>query len=500
VTFSTARPVGNFVTGEPWVLGPVSITQISPVPSYGSTLGNTSCAQDPGTWAATCTEMGGTACCDRSVNRCRYNTTRNGVQVNPSAALGLHAFDGRSCGYEHSLRATLPIELPGNQISSVVLTESNPNTPTCSVCAWCGDAWTDTRGGCNWSPIKRGVVLTVMDTVPFADELRPPYVGSSITKKRYRTNTLNTNFLSLTPAAGAPSFDNVYERVRRTWFVHNAAEGYTLASPSDNMSSYGSAVSRDFGVAALSLVRSDLTALQRRTLALHVAQIGVDAGHSLWDGVQWTGSGGHTGYGRPLAAVIAGHLLGDDQLLHILLDPSAVNRSAQIYRSYYDVATEPDVDGNGNPIVVSNPYYMGVPGFPRMFPHGVRPFWRNNPPVPVDLNAPYFHCCSVPAWVGEVLATRLLGLEADVHRPELFDLIDRVNMEGFADGSHTDAWANAMWQLYSSPPALRQLLCQNGSLNRCLVGCNGKVSPVVMSGEQGVDCGTGCPPPQNSCN
>jgi hypothetical protein len=65
--------------------------------------------------------------------------------------------------------------------------------------------------------------------------------------------------------------------------------------------------------------------------------------------------------------------------------------------------------------------------------------------------ANYRQCCTANAWVGFVLAARILNQKAMWNHDELFDYQDRyMNTETNASWRSWSAFAGAMWDQYRS--------------------------------------------------
>ena len=108
-TFSTAVPAGRFVTGDWWVVGPVTVSCISPAPV----------------------------------------TERHGSVLNPPAG-SQQGYDARIAGFEPSLRAVFPLQLEAGDslVSTASVDTVGVKTPDTVRGQYC-------RG-----PLRTAVVLT----------------------------------------------------------------------------------------------------------------------------------------------------------------------------------------------------------------------------------------------------------------------------------------------------------------------------------------------------
>lgn len=151
ITFSGARPVGHFISGnvgigDPFVVGTTIVTGYTPAPGF---IG------------------------ERAIN---------GAMLNPLAANSGMGFDGRVVGsYNPDLNAGLNLPIILNPGDSLIIAKSNATAPA-----------NDGRNS-----IEKFVVLTCVAEVPFADSFRPPYVPNhdGSPKRMWRWSDVETNKL-----------------------------------------------------------------------------------------------------------------------------------------------------------------------------------------------------------------------------------------------------------------------------------------------------------------
>ena len=255
-TFDKSYECGNFANGDWWVVGPVTLTAISPNASGG----------------------------------------RNGWEVNPQA--GKTALDYRistAGSYSASGMPSLPYLAQPN--SSIVKANSRPEA---------------TYDGGDRYRLKSAAVLTVLDKVPAdngATVFRPPYMSTY--KPLYSTNDLQTDKLpSLDPSlvVGRPSLTDIANRHKHPWLdhVHVIASQY-IRSTDSGINYYGASLSTQFTDSQLGLYFND--PIQDKLPALvNYIQMGIDIYGMVKAGHEFTPTGGH-GIGRKLPMIFAAVML-----------------------------------------------------------------------------------------------------------------------------------------------------------------------------------------------
>jgi len=408
-TFDREYDYGQFANGDYWVVGPVTITSITPAS-----------AQFPD------------------------GSTRHGSMLNPafpdSSDLDVvkavnQGYDSRPGGYDPSLNVALgvspstPLHIPAN--NSLVSSESYATRPS-GVRVY----------------LKTAAVLTVLAAPAPEGSFRPPFSG---TDKRIRHNKSDLDYAKLrrlAPPASAPSLAELEPLFQRPW-IDTFSSSFALeqhVSPDENMPDYGREFSIRVGNGALAL-NLDYTNAQKETLLIYYVQVGLDlyGVATATDGgrIAWYGGGGHRS-GRKLPILFAGWLLDDSDMQNV---QAAFAEDMQIY--YYDDPRLP-------------PEAQGIPGWTGatvLFKHagtadGVTPSWdglyEHKPPsewtwdgrgCPGDPSSggnsdkrseAYRTCCTGYAWVGMALAARLMGMTEMWNKPEFFDYEDRWMHEDMA--------------------------------------------------------------------
>lgn len=387
-TFSQAVPVGQFVNGDYFVVGPVTITAINPPPT----------------------------------NSAPY---LNGSVKNLPTANGKSGFDSRlndgtdeSWWFDATLRSYPPIALqPGDTLVSAI-----------SLATIHSDPEVMRASDKSASPVKTVSVLTVLSAAPSADAFRPSYCDRSQTI--YHANSVQRNLLpALAPPnpSGTPTLAQFEAYYRRPWIDTNA---FLFDAPADYMPSYGQHVAFADSYASLLLMLNFATD-QKINLTNYFVQYGIDLYGCVNAGYGWPAFGGHRS-GRKLPIIFAGILLNDSgmknvsaahpnqfgedmQTLYIKNLPPAGSflqawqGATVIYGGHYGV--------NANGSVVS-------PGLYGPYEQLQPANWPLISPTE-QLGEAYRRCCTSVSWVGEALAIHILHAENVWNYPPFFDYVDR---------------------------------------------------------------------------
>ena len=259
-TLDRAYPCGQFANGDYWVapvegsLGKVTVLSITPAHAH-----------DPESGAS-----------------------RNGLEVNPSSVVR-HGFDSGADGFDASLVRALPYAAAPNQ--SLVKAVS--------------------LSGHDKTALDTAVVLTVLAAAP-ADGgrglFRPPYFGAN--KPLYPTSALRMDRLPALPGLpDMPTLGALSQRYARVQLDHQRYWSADQIHPLQNMPDYGAVIAMDNAVATLRLmVEGD--PVERRQLAIHLVQYGIDLHAAMQGGLHFNADGGHR-HGRKLVLALSALLLDD---------------------------------------------------------------------------------------------------------------------------------------------------------------------------------------------
>jgi len=390
--FSGKAQVGQFVNGDYYVVGPVTVVAITPKPGPG----------------------------------------RNGSVLNLPPDQGRSPFDDRAEGerYDSGLRAEPPVPMhPGDALISSISVEQ------------VGDLPAPLRpGDKSLSPVRTVSVLTCLDKPVPADAFRPSYCRKprgpgepAQTPSIYLARNLRWNLLprlarprrnpnpaeytehscpwSCT-ATGVPDLAKWAGMYRRPWLD---VCFFGFDAPIAYMPDYGRELGRAAGISTL-LLMLDFPRQQKEQLLVNVVQRGIDLWGILEAGYPgWQAHGGH-GSGRKWPIVFAGLMLGDKEMqspLHKHPNAKFGEDMQTIYgkgwtgdTALYGGHLGPDGEKAGGP---------GWGAYEHLQPRA----WKSM------MNEDYRRCCTSLAWVGEALAIRLLQAQQVWDHPAFFDYVDR---------------------------------------------------------------------------
>jgi hypothetical protein len=386
-TFSAPVVTGQFITGDYFVVGPVTISAINPPPT----------AADP---------------------------YLNGSVVNLPTANGKSGFDSRlndgvdeSWWFDATLRSYPPFALKAGDalVSSISL--ATPHTVSEVM----------RSGDMSISPVASYSVLTVLAASPPADAFRPSYCDRSQTIRH--AGSVQRNLLpSLAPPnpAMTPTLAQFANWFRRPWIDTNA---FLFDAPAEYMPSYGAQVAAAVGFATLTLTLNQ-PATDKVELTNYMVQYGIDLFGCVQRGYGWPAFGGHRS-GRKLPIVLAGILLGDSAMQNVsIAHPDQFGEDMQtVYINQipggYSAAWQ------GASVIYGGHYGVQVDGTPISTDPLYGPYEQLKPaqwPLlnPTEqLGEAYRRCCTSLVWVGEALAVHLLGAEGVWNHTAFFKYVDR---------------------------------------------------------------------------
>ncbi len=406
-TFDEPVPVGRFVNGDYYVVGAVTITDIDPRPRIGDEV-----SADE----LDAREQGGDG-----------PFVRNGSTLNPPPAQRV----GYDSGIRNWFRAELahqpPIQMrPGDSLVSTISLELEQETDY----PYHGSG--RTRGSGDISPVRTAAVLTcVAEPLP-ADAFRPAYTDhndSDAERKIYYARDLDRDRLpTLSPLdgdnyqtspGGGTDLDFWVRVFDRPW-VNTGFFGFD--QPMENMPHYGQWVGQAQSMAGLILCL-DIDPAQKERLLVRVVQVGID----YWGAVRgghpgWQGWGGH-GSGRKFPIVLAGLLLGDEEMASPTVAFAEANFGEDNQTMYDEAWTGAHVVFAGHSGV-----HHGRGEVPRRqwgpYEHLHPSRWQED-----GLNGrqseAYRRANSSSSWPGQALTMRLLGGEEAWAHDAFFDYVDR---------------------------------------------------------------------------
>jgi hypothetical protein len=391
-TFDAPHAVGQFVTGDWWVVGPVTIVSMDPAPVAG----------------------------------------RHGSMLDP---VGDQDYDSRAGRHAEGLRVSFPLTVEGTH--SLVSAISHPDAPECDQGG--SDGWLTYDGDCQRGPIQTQAILTVVAAAPPADAFRPPYAGAD--KPIHRAFDLCWSALpKLAPPADLPAAADILRHVERPWIDHLNSWTMQHGCATLNMFCYGREVGNIVAtLAAYVLVDSP----EQQELARRMVQLGIDNYGVLQAGGGGGSDGGHFN-GRKFPIVFAGALLGDANMRSPGVGIG--NEDAMTYAGAGGVALwgrDCDACYLGNGCEYSGDCNNGAKDC-------------RDPAQMIDGCGDYRNCCTSVTWVGEALAVHALDLAAAWGHDPFLAYVDRWvagDVEG--GGAASNDFVSAMWTLYrDAPPAV----------------------------------------------
>jgi hypothetical protein len=364
ITWTFADPVsaGRFVNGDAYVVGPATVTAISPSPADG----------------------------------------RNGSVLNLPPTTDRSGFDSRahSNRYDPGLRVDLPCDLvPGDSLVSTISVENEGERTRLLF-----------PSKATVSSVGTAVVLTCLSEPAPADAFRPSYADRD--NALYLSRHLRRGSIpSLPRIASTPPIGDCARLFQGPW-IDTVQFGFD--APIDIMPDYGRDVCRAGSIASL-LLMLDFSADEKEPLLQGFVQYGID----LWGIVRsghpgWPAHGGH-GNGRKWPMVFAGLTLGESDMQSPKSGYPDLKLSEDMQTMYGKGWTGADVVYGG---------HVGPEGEARQEGWGpyehLRPSdWKST------IGEGYRRCCTSVAWVGTALAARILHAEEVWDHPPFFDYVDR---------------------------------------------------------------------------
>ncbi len=393
--------MGTFANGEPWVLGPVTVTAISPNPSESVT------------------------------------NVQNGSMLNPIA--GTHqGFESNGIGlaatsYQASKNVALQLPLTINGNDALVSSITRPSNKYPNY-------------------VDRVCVLTVLTTAPDRGSFRTGLFGANHAVK-WNKSQINWNVLKkFRPIpASAPSQAYIEERLPALpWFewdghvVSGIYIGETNVAtryidPSRNIwSTYGREIAIKWGKVGLWL-QLDKSQEEKEKAMIQTIQAGIDIWNYRTNGGNFYHDGGQRS-GRKFPAFLAAVALNDPTLLEFVgKHPEYFQEDmTTFYVSEKEVYQDKQRDGTPIP-GKRNPNNLGYTpnqiGLPEWgIRHYYEPYQDNS-----SWGSNYRHV-NWPANFGSVLAADLMGRKAAWGHPPIFDYNDRYKSAGGVSGFFADMY------------------------------------------------------------
>jgi Concanavalin A-like lectin/glucanases superfamily len=281
--FDKNYEVGQFANGDYWVVGPVTITRITP----------------------------------------DFNGKHHGWEVNPRFRSllgnsgeqfrdGPQGFDCGARGFDASLVPALPyVANSGQSIVKGISRITDPND--------CRDGFSaplDPR-----TNMDTAAILTVLASIPpnrGNTTFRPPYVGD--VKPYYSTENLRTDLLPSFPLIpNTPPISSVKYWVEKVQLEHEGSIMGANIKPMNNLESYAPSVARELNQAMIWL-SLNFPLSMKKPILIDVIQGGIDRYHAILSGQTWPAGRGIQP-GHKLSVVFAAIMLDSQEMKNKLLEP-----------------------------------------------------------------------------------------------------------------------------------------------------------------------------------
>lgn len=417
-TFDKEYPVGRFITGDWWVIGPVKVVKVDPAPGPAD--------EKAGRTGEVQSRYGATSMVDDV-------RMRNGsmIVLKPEPA---HGYDSRQKNYDPKLSVRFPLSLPVNR--SLISTVSNNQFPAPVLHQ--ALMWTSEKTAS--LALESAAVLTCLGEEPPADAFRPPFAGTE--KPVYRWKDIRWDILpSLEPAGRVPDFSLFARYFERPWLDHVPNWMFQTMGPRLNQANYGREYSRITGMAGLMLML-DVAQEDKEDLMRGFIQFGIDLAGLSKAGRIWTADGGHWN-GRKWPILFAGLMLGDEEMQALATNGDfSENRQTYYGKGWYGETAL---------------YQIGMHT-------SVQPSYEEKPPSEWGFHEKrqegYRTSTISGGWPGTALAVQLMGAKALWNHDAFFDYVDRWMRpdDPFAsargtprpkeEGRSQDAFVDAMWAAY----------------------------------------------------
>jgi len=428
ITWEFDRPMqtGQFVTGDWWVVGPVSIVKITPEP--GPVSADQSIIQ---------------------INHWNDTSLKTDTMMRNGSAIVLKAgntqsYDSRGGAFDIEGCVKLPLKLEPNL--SLISSISNTSLPVDNFCKnimWEGEK------KCQ-NVMKTVAVLTCLKAVPPVNAFRPPYVG--INKPIFLARDIHWDLLpKLKPAGEVPSWEEFERYFQRPWIDHLLSWSQQELVPNENQPNYGREYARLVSIASLMLCL-DVPQEQKEKLTIELIQRGIDLYGLSMVGGSWNEGGGHSS-GRKWPILFASIMLNNPQLAE--LPESAFFQE--------DTQTYYGTEWFGQKVL-----------WQMIMHHGKRDAYEEKPPEQWEkwdkTSESYRVCCNAVAWTGTALAARymkaikLWGHDAHFDYVERWMRVDDLYRE--ARGKHPrpggetntfDPFVTEMWKAHRQDAPVQEM-------------------------------------------
>ena len=419
ITWEFDKPAqcGQFINGDWWVIGPVTVVKITPGPGALSGISDSIRLNH---WNDTSLKSD--------------TTMRNGSMIVLKAGYK-QGYDSRESSYDRNLSVDLPLKFePGLSLVSTISNAAPRVDNFCKDILWENEYKSQIV-------LNTAAVLTCLKEAPPADAFRPPYTGTD--KPIYRAKDIRWELLpTLKPVGEVPSWEKYERYFQRPWLDHLISWSQQELVPNENQPNYGREYSRLVSIASLMLCL-DVPVRQKETLAVELIQLGIDLHGLAMNGGSWNEGGGHSS-GRKWPILFAGIMLQSTRFFEVP-EKAFFQEDTQ---TYY---------GKG---------WFGQNVLWQMIQHhGQRDTYEERPPGEWEqwdkTSENYRVCCNAVAWVGTALAARYMKVINLWGHDAYFDYVDRwmreddpykeargENLRPSGETETFDPFVTEMWKAY----------------------------------------------------
>jgi hypothetical protein len=314
--------------------------------------------------------------------------------------------------------------------------------------------------------VEAAAVLTVVSQVPPEGSFRPPYGGTDKAHRWVEADLEYAKLPKLALVGSTPDPNTLAALFARPWVSHPGNPvGARSVHPRNNMSYYGREIAIDTNLGALTLCM-DYSDADMRDLLVNYCQVGIDyygltkSGMSnhwpVGDIYGYFHNGGH-GHGRKLPIIVAGHFLGDGGMVDYAGDSDIWFQEDD--QTFFVTSREVDATQEGDPndgtVQQITASMLGMPEW------GIRAraqATRTNAwPTSIYRRNDGGNGSS---YGGMTMAARILGLKEAWNHDALFDYADRYlglvtdpnwpAMGNTGLNEHNHEFFRQVWQTYRS--------------------------------------------------
>ncbi len=406
-TISGTPVNGTYANGDPWVVGPVTITKITP----SSTVTGS----------------------DRTIN---------GTMINPVASFfPAQGLDSKMSGSGLGWSAALNVGRPGG----IDLSAGNPLVVAAgsSVCSSVGHPTDSQR-----PTLTDFAVLTVVSSAPAEGSFRPSYCGTDKTHHWNKSQLDYGILLNLPLVAGASTPDALAGQFSRPWVeISTFQPAYTGFRASNNQPNYGRDMDIRLGNALLHL-HLDFPEAKKEALFIRLVQYGLDV-YGAWKSnpaTWWADEAGILN-GQKAPLVLAALALKDSNIALLAQAPNKFSIDRQTwYVTKADIERQLDtLSGKPAPSRRYNESDIGLAEWGQK--HTGDPRWDNP-----DWGAVYRDVVFKGSYGTALFAHLTPGMRTAWNHNAHFDYFDRV--KAITKNTAGTAFVNAMWAAYRNGDAV----------------------------------------------